>query len=65
MNPIIYNSVTVLLYVAEIIMAIVISDISKVFGFIGTIAGTSLSFFIPSVLFCMSVKMFLPSDQKD
>ena len=54
MNPIIYYVVTLVLYAVEVYLAIVVTNIGDVFGFIGTIAGTSLSFFIPSVLFCKS-----------
>ena len=46
-----YYPTSILLYALEIYLSIQIDSISTVFGFIGTIAGTSLSFFIPSVLF--------------
>jgi F0F1-type ATP synthase assembly protein I len=58
MNPAIYVVTTIGLYAVEIYLAIVVNDIGNVFGFIGTIAGTSLSFFIPSVLFCQGIKLF-------
>lgn len=56
MNPYIYYSVTILLFAIEIYLSIVIKDISKVFGFIGTFAGTSLSFFMPSIIFNIAYK---------
>ena len=58
MNPLIYYFATFVLYSMEIWLAIVVNDIGNIFGFIGTIAGTSLSFFIPSVLFCKAFNMF-------
>ena len=64
MNPIAYYSITTALFVAEVICAIKIKDISTVFGFIGTIAGTSLSFFLPSALFIRAVIKYGDSDAK-
>ena len=58
MNSGLYYIFTFLLYALEVYLSIVVDDISKVFGYIGTVAGTSLSFFIPSVLFCMGFSMF-------
>ena len=58
MNPVIYYLATFVLYAMEIWLSIVVDDIGNIFGFIGTIAGTSLSFFIPSVLFCKAFNMF-------
>ena len=58
MNPLIYVAVTLALYGVEIYLAIVVQDIGNVFGFIGTIAGTSLSFFIPSVVYCRAFKKY-------
>lgn len=53
MNPIFYYSITLSLYGLEIFLSIIINDIGKVFGFIGAIATTSMTFFIPSLLFTM------------
>lgn len=64
MNPCIYYSATLILYAAEIYMAIAVSDIGDVFGFIGTIAGTSLSFFIPSIMFCFAFTKFANASYK-
>ena len=58
MNPVLYYGITIGLYGVEIWLAIVIKDIGNVFGFIGTIAGTSLSFFIPSVIYCRAFNKF-------
>lgn len=58
MNPLVYYSVSLLLYSVEVLLAIVIKDISTVFNFIGTFAGTSLSFFLPSAFFMVSIKKF-------
>lgn len=58
MNPLIYVAVTLALYGVEIYLAIVVQDIGNVFGFIGTIAGTSLSFFIPSVVYCRAFNKY-------
>jgi len=62
MSPWIYYSVTLSLYILEILAAIAISDIGNIFGFIGTIAGTSLSFFIPSILYLEGVKAFTTTE---
>jgi hypothetical protein len=64
MNPIAYYTITTALFIAEVICAIKIKDISTVFGFIGTIAGTSLSFFLPSALFIRAVIKYGDSDAK-
>jgi hypothetical protein len=63
MNPFLYYTVSILLYGVEIWLAIVVSDIGNVFGFIGTIAGTSLSFFIPSVIYCKAFNKFAKKDE--
>merc|ERR1711935_754977 len=64
MNPAIYYSMTMVLYVLEIFLSIIIKDISQVFGFIGAIAGTSLSFFIPSILFSVGYSKFASERKK-
>lgn len=64
MNPVFYYSITIALYAFEIFLSIIISDISKVFGFIGAIATTSMTFFIPSLLFSMSYYKFASFEDK-
>lgn len=54
MNPLIYFAATQFLFFWEVVLAIVVDDITAVFGIIATIAGTSLNFFIPSILFCLA-----------
>ena len=51
MNGYIYYPTTLILFILEVYLSIQVDSIAIVFGFIGTIAGTSLSFFIPSVLY--------------
>ena len=63
MNPILYVGITLALYGVEIWLSIVVQDIGNVFGFIGTIAGTSLSFFIPSVVYCRAFNKFAAKGQ--
>ena len=64
MNYAIYFGVAALIYASEAYLAIVVDDIGQVFGFIGTFAGTSLSYFIPSLLFCQAFSKFADSSQK-
>ena len=58
MNPKIYLGATLFLYVVEIYLSILIDDLGNIFGFIGTIAGTSLPYFIPSVLFYKAYHLY-------
>lgn len=58
MNACLYYGLTFLLFALEVWLAIVVNDISSVFGYIGTIAGTSLQFFIPSAMFCRAFSVF-------
>ena len=64
MSPFLYYLTSIILYGLEVFLAILINDIGNVFGFIGTIAGTSLSFFIPSALFMLALKQFGDLDTK-
>mmetsp|Transcript_32095 Transcript_32095/g.49076 ORF Transcript_32095/g.49076 Transcript_32095/m.49076 type:complete len:96 (+) Transcript_32095:1376-1663(+) len=64
MNPGIYYVATFLLYGIEIWLSALGINISVVFGYIGTIAGTSLSFFIPSWVFCAGLKMFGSEEER-
>jgi hypothetical protein len=52
MNLSIYAGASLGIYILEVVLAITIKDIGTVFGFIGTFASTSISYFIPSILFC-------------
>ena len=65
MNSFTYYSVTFALFIVEVIMAILIKDISVVFSFIGTIAGTSLSFFIPSAFFMRAMTLYADDDMRE
>ena len=58
MNPLIYFSVTILLYIVEITLAILLDDIGQIFGFIGTFAGCGLQFFIPSMFVIIGMNTF-------
>jgi hypothetical protein len=51
MNPYIYYTVNVAIYVLEAYLGIILGDIGAVFGFIGTFAGCGLGFFLPSWFF--------------
>ena len=62
MNPVIYYSVNVGMYVLVIVMAIFIDSIGLMFSFIATFAGSGLSFFIPSSLFYIGYTKY--ADQK-
>jgi amino acid permease len=64
MNPAFYIGLTLALYAVEIYLAIVVQDIGDIFGFIGTIGGTSLSFFIPSVLYFRACDKFGKNESK-
>lgn len=65
MNPILYYGGTMALYGLEIFLSIIVKDIGQVFGFIGAIAGTSLSFFIPSLLFTLGYYKFTNEETKE
>ena len=58
MNYLVYVVVAAIIYVSEAYLAIVVSDIGTVFGFVGTFAGTSISYFIPTILFCKAYSKF-------
>jgi hypothetical protein len=64
MSPVIYNSLTLVLYGAEVWIAIVVASIGNVFGFIGAIGGSSLSFFIPSVIYCRAYSLHAKNESK-
>ena len=64
MNPLLYIAISLALYGVEIWLAIVVQDIGNVFGFIGTIAGTSLSFFIPSVIYCKAFNKYAKNESR-
>ena len=49
MNPVIYYSLTLLLYAIEVVLAFTIDDIGQIFGFIGTFSGCGMSYFLPSM----------------
>lgn len=64
MNYGIYAVTAAVIYIAEAYLAIVVTNIGDVFGFVGTFAGTSISYFIPSVLFCVGFSKFATADYK-
>ena len=64
MNYGIYAGTAAVIYCAEAYLAIVVSNIGDVFGFVGTFAGTSISYFIPTILFCVGFKKFATADYK-
>jgi hypothetical protein len=64
MNPYIYYSLSILMYISGATLGILLDDISKVFGFIGTFAGTGLCFFIPSWFYMNGYKMFGTDEYK-
>ena len=64
MNYGIYAVTAAVIYCAEAYLAIVVSNIGDVFGFVGTFAGTSISYFIPTILFCVGFNKFATVDYK-
>ena len=58
MNPILYYAGTLGLYLLEVWLSIQITSVAQVFGFIGAFAGSSLGFFIPSILFSKAYYKF-------
>ena len=62
MNPLLYYLGALLLYAIEVWLSIEIKSIAQIFGFIGAFAGTSLSFFIPSILFSVGYRKFTKED---
>lgn len=64
MNFGIYAGVAVAIYVTEAYLAILIDDIGPVIGFVGAIAGVSISYFIPSLLFNVGFSKFATTDFK-
>jgi hypothetical protein len=64
MNLMLYGVVTLALFAAEVYLGIIVGDITTIFGYIGTVAGTGLQFFIPSTMFLRAYNLFAsPSDQ--
>lgn len=64
MNPVIYYTVNISIYVSQAVLGIVLSDIGLVFGFIGTFAGTGLCFFLPSWFFISGYNKFANEEFK-
>jgi len=64
MNYGIYAVTAAIIYCAEAYIAIVVTNIGDVFGFVGTFAGTSISYFIPTILFCHGFNKFATVDYK-
>ena len=64
MNYAIYAGVAAVIYILEAYLAIVVDNIGTVFGFVGTFAGCSISYFIPTVLFCKGYDKFATTDFK-
>ena len=58
MNPVIYNITALILYVIEVALGILLSNIGMIFGFIGTFAGTGLSYFLPSLFVIIGFNKF-------
>ena len=59
MNPVIYNSATVVLYVIEVTLGLLPGvDIGPLFGFIGTFSGVGISYFLPSLFLIYGFKLF-------
>jgi len=56
MNPILFYSVSVILYCLIVTAACLLSDITLVFGIIGSIAGSYLIFIGPSQFYIISVR---------
>lgn len=51
MDQRIYIGATIVMYIIEITMSIIVTDLGAVYGFVGTLSATSLCYFIPSILF--------------
>ena len=62
MNPKIYYIATLLLYISEIGLSLVIDDIGLIFGFIGTFAGSGLFYFCQV---CSSLLAWTPTELKN
>ena len=58
MNPVIYNVTALVLYVIEVFLGITLNNIGMIFGFIGTFAGTGLSYFLPSLFVIIGFNKF-------
>ena len=65
MNKWISHPTTLFLFVLEVYISIQVDSIAVVFGFIGTIAGTSLSFFIPSVVYIKAYNRYASTYEKE
>ena len=65
MNPTIYYSLTVLLYIVEVALSILLDDIGQIFGFIGTFAGCGLQFFLPSLFVIVGLKTFATAEYRE
>lgn len=61
----IYYSVTVALFALQLYLAIVLTDLGDIFGFVGTFSATSLCYFNPSLLFIIAVKDYATRYYKD
>lgn len=58
MSKFIYFPVTLALYTVEVILSIVLSDIGPIFDWIALIAGTALSYYLPSMFLLTGYKLF-------
>lgn len=58
MDARIYYGASIILYALEVYLSIIVTNLSDIFNFIGTVAGSNLSFFIPSVLFIRAFHSF-------
>ena len=64
MNFGIYAGVAAAIYITEAILAVKVKNIGTVFGFVGTFAGVSISYFIPTILFNKGFDKFATVDFK-
>lgn len=58
MNPKIYYSVTLSLYLFEVFLACILTNIGPIFGYIATFAGCGLCYFLPSYFVIVSFKKY-------
>ena len=61
----IYYPVVIVLYSVEVFLSIAITDIGPVFAWISLIAGTALSYYLPSMFVITGYNLFATHEYKD
>lgn len=65
MSPYLYYTLTLALFVTEIVLSLTIDDLGPIFDFIGAFAVSSLSFTIPGILYLLSYKRYNKHKNRD